>query len=220
MQRKSRGVLLALVAVFAMSAVTAAAASATTPEFKPVPAKKKFTAKSGTVYTEWDATTMTCAKSATTGEITGARTVGNVVIVYTGCEANHEGAACPVASEGAKTGEIVTKALNGELGTTKVGDKVGLRLKPATKTTWFRFAEGGGRCFGPEALYGSAAGEISLAKGVEHKLTFLSSGGEEQIGEITLDSGELEKPLLTVEDSIFSMTIGDTLTFEEAVEVT
>jgi hypothetical protein len=229
MQRKSRGVLLALVAVFAMSAVTAAAASATTPEFKPVPAKKKFTATGGEARLEDKGLQyeITCTNSSASGEVTGARTVGGVVLVLTGCTGRGElGSGCPITTVGAKAGEIVTGALGGELGTvakTQASSGVGLRFKrPEGKKTIFTIEES--RCVGEEAAFsGSIAAEVSVVgkKQTTNKLAFaLNSSSGQAIEEITLDSGELEKPAFEDFASRVTLKNTDELTFEEALEVT
>jgi hypothetical protein len=223
MQRKSRGVLLALIAVFAMSAVTAAAASATTPEFKPVPTKKKFTGTSGTLVWTWDngAEKITCSKGSTTGAITGARTVGGVVLVYTGCKSSSATKSnCPINSKGAKAEEIVTEPLAGELGTSvKNSAVVVLRLKAETATKWFTALENA--CTSRAAWTGSVAPEVSsLSKGTVHGLVLATVGGKQAITEIKLDSGELEEPELVTYASSVATETKDSLTFEEAVEIT
>jgi hypothetical protein len=223
MQRKARGVLLALVAVLAMSAVTAAAASATTPEFKPVPAKKKFTSSTGAVDSTWlGGEHLSCAKSTSTGTITGATTIGDVVEVFTGCtNTSASGEKCSVKSTAGKAGEVITYALKGELGTISTGFKVGLMLEPETGKKYITFAENG-KCMPASNLSGTIAGVVEPigSKQLTHKLTFGSTGGNENIREITLDSGILERPELTMWGGDVTMETTDTLTFEEAVEIT
>jgi hypothetical protein len=225
MQFKAKSVLLALVAVFAVSAVAVASASATTPEFKPVPAKKKFTGTSGTI--QWDAPGVreyiTCASSSLTGELTGARTVGGVVLVATGCKgsSNEEITWCPVGSEGAKSGEIVSKALAGELGTvakSEAASGVGLLLKRETKKEWFAFV---GSCIQEAAVSGTVAAEVAVigSKLATNKLVFPEDGSH-TISTITLDSGKVEKPELQAGDAAFGTFGKDEVKFEEALEVT
>jgi hypothetical protein len=213
MQRKSRGVLLALVAVFAMSAVTAAAASATTPEFKPVPTKKKFTATGGAMSMEFYGIGLKyeCTKSTATGEVTGAHTLGNIVTTFTGCKS--EGAA--IHSKGAKEGEIVTAALGGELGTVKKSGTTGFLVGGKCCTTkWADILSSSGGNYG--TIYGSVAAEVSgLKSSKTHKLYFTSS-----ITEITLDSGIVAEPELETDVAAGTFDTTDELTFEEALEVT
>jgi hypothetical protein len=71
-----------------------------------------------------------CSGISATGEYTGAKTVGNVGVKFTGCEMNEE-VAC--ASAAASAGEIVTNTLSGGLGIIKaeglaVNDTVGISL--------------------------------------------------------------------------------------------
>jgi hypothetical protein len=227
MQLKTRGVLLALVAVFAMSAVTAAAASAALPEFKPVPTKKKFTATSGEVVLN-DAgrnEIFECSKSSTTGEIIGARTVGHVVEVLTGClGGNPNEKLCPVNSKGAKAEEIVTKPLAGELGTvakTEASSEVGLLLHAESKTSQAWYSQEG-KCIISAVVEGSLAGAIGAptSKSVKHELAFHVVSGKQGIREIKLDSGTLEDPALEYGASTETYEASSsTLTFEEAVEI-
>jgi hypothetical protein len=222
MRFKARGLLLALVAVLAMSAVTAAAASATTPEFKPVPAKKKFTGASGALVWEWGegSEKIACSKGSTTGEITSARNVGDVVMAFTGCKSSSATKSnCPINSKGAKAEEIVTAPLTGELGTLTVGSKVGLRIEGSPKK-WFTAVENA--CTWEAAWTGSVAAEVGSigVKQTTSKLVFSGSKGQQGITEIKLDSGVVEKPELVTFSAGVSTATTDTLTFEEPVEVT
>jgi hypothetical protein len=222
MQRKSRGVLLALVAVFAMSAVTAAAASAVKPEFKPVPAKKKFTGKAPSYTWEHGGQKIECTESSLAGELTGAQTVGKVVITWSGCRSITGVEQYPVNSEGAKAGEIVTKPLSGELGTVAKSEAesgVGLRFKPESKKNWFVLQERNG--YEP-VFAGTLAAELSgLSLSTKHTL-FPRKGKSEgmKIKEITLDSGVVEKPRFEAGGKEVSLETDYQLTFEEPVEIT
>jgi hypothetical protein len=226
MQRKARGVFLAFVAVFAMSAVTAAAASATTPEFKPVPTKKKFTSNGGALKMTWDngVWLLECAKSSSTGEVTGSTTIGKVVVTLTGCKGsiNSGSSYSSVSSKGAKAGEIVTVPLAGELGTvasTEAASGVGLMLKPETGKALFRFAEG---AFGEEVVSGSVASEVAQVgkDQTTNELAFKLVEGHDAIGKIKLDSGLTETPALAMGSSRGTILWTDGLSFEEALEVT
>jgi hypothetical protein len=220
MQRRSRGVLLALVAVFAMSAVTAAAASATTPEFKPVPAKKKFTATGGSMAASWDngEEILECTASSSAGEITGARTLGKVTMVLTGCKGRIAGdPSCPVYSEGAKSGEIVTKSLSAELGTVATSEApsgVGLRYKPETGK---EFSSLEGTCVVAGAIGGAIAEEVAQV-GVKQTTNKFNWGTK--LKEIKLDSGTAEKPHLSIGAAYMEVAANESVKFEEAVEVT
>jgi hypothetical protein len=224
MRFKTRGVFLALVAVFAMSAVAATAASAVKPEFTPVPAKKKFTVTGGTSSWTWGAPSITCAKTSATGEIVSAETVGNVIIVYSGCKSSSgAGTNCPANSVGAKAEEIVTKPLTAELGTiSNTGSSgVGLLLGQLTPkwTKWFTLEKN--KCTVEETFGGDLAAEYSgLGKQATHKLLFRPGTTGEKIKEIALDSGLVEKPEFEVFGAWVSIEAEDELKFEEPVEIT
>jgi hypothetical protein len=226
---KSRA-LFALLAVLVVSAVTVSAASAaTTPEFSPVPAKKKFTASSSGVTAEWSGGAQyVCSKSSTSGEVTGARTVGDVLIVWGGCMGKeHAGAECSVHSEGAKAGEIVFKPMGGELGTvasTEAKSGVGLMLQREV-----REKEKGkglfaleGTCLTTGAFSGSFAGEVTVvgSKVTVNDLSFQAPGTHQEIRKITLDSGTKAEPEFVMGGGLIHFEWLDELGFEEALEVT
>jgi hypothetical protein len=231
MRLHSRGVLLTIVAVVAMSVVTAASASAALPEFKPVPTKKKLTSTSGQVtwHIVGSGVSFTCAGSTASGEVTGARTVGGLVLKYTGCLVEGgTGQKCEVNSGGAKKGEIVTKALKGELGTVKTSEAasgVGLFVvanENKVPRTWATIA--GNACEPESVIGGSVAAEVATIgkKQVTNKLVFSKSanGVGEQIKTITLDSGVLEEPALSYLSVTLTTASTDELKFEEALEIT
>jgi hypothetical protein len=107
-------------------------------EWLPGVEKKKFTTK----ITEGAATLETvkgskvvCKTETSTGEYTGTKTVGGVVLILTGCE--RLGEKC--SSAGAAGGEIVTKSLEGVLGIEKLGvtnatNRIAFDLFPVGKT--------------------------------------------------------------------------------------
>jgi len=195
------------------------------PEFKPVPAKKKFTSTSGEVV--WKASTLTvaCSKSTASGEFTGASTVGKVVIKYTGCELERE---CPLRSTNTTNeGEIVTNALKGELGTVKTTEAasgVGLLLEPATGKVISTTAKPGGNCTEwPEtALEGALTGEVATVgkKQATNKLVFGVKSGTQDIKEITVKSGTKSPKFSGWGFISITDEASDELAFEEALEVT
>ena len=63
--------------------------------------------------------TVKCSAQTGVGEYTGAKSVGNVVMTFTGCEFS----AAKCASAGAAEGEVVTKTLEGVIGIEKAGTK-------------------------------------------------------------------------------------------------
>jgi hypothetical protein len=136
---------LCLIAVFALSAIASATASAAAPEFlnakKEVPLKAKFTAETGAyTFNVEKEIVITCAANTYSGEITGAKTVGGIKLILTGCKASEKkGTPCTIHSAGAKAGEIVTSALKGTLGKVAKAEapsEVGEALLPAVGNTW------------------------------------------------------------------------------------
>jgi hypothetical protein len=224
MQLKSRGLLLALVAVFAMSAVAVASASAALPEFKPIPTKKKFTSTSGKVIFQMaGATRIECAASTTTGEFTGAQTLGKTIIKFTGCKIpNAGGGGCEVDSikPSGKNGEFVTNALKGELGTLEKSvapSEVGLLLEPETgNKTWFVLENN--TCIGESNIAGKLAPEVVTVgkKQLTNSLAFKNPKGGTEI----FVKGAWKKAELNISGSYLGMETTDALTFEEALEVT
>ncbi len=86
-----------------------------------------------------------CSGISATGEYTGAKTVGNITVKFTGCERNSEEVSCQ--SPGASTGEIVSDTLSGALGIIKeeglpVNNTVGISLEGASGETVTEFACG------------------------------------------------------------------------------
>jgi hypothetical protein len=108
---------LALVAVFAMSAIATAAASAA--EMTPFP--NKFTAKSGaSTFETKSGEKVKCSADSGTGEVTSA-TKDTATIKFTGCEAF--GFKCK--SAGAASGEIVLKVTSELVDIMKANKEVG-----------------------------------------------------------------------------------------------
>jgi hypothetical protein len=189
--------------------------SAVASEFKPFPAKRKFTASGGKVSVSMSlGQTLECAANSSAGEITGGRTLGKVTMVLTGCKGKSgSGSSCPVYSEGAKEGEIVTKSLSAELGTL-VPSGVGLMYKPEKGKEWLTLE---GSCVSAGSVGGTIAQEVSPV-GVKQSTSKFSWS---EIKEIKLDSGTTEKPRLTFFSGTFEIeAAASTVTFEEAVEVT
>jgi hypothetical protein len=184
------------------------------PEFKPLPTKRKFTSTGGATDMTRSAGyyKMDCTASSSSGEITGARTLGKVTMVLTGCKGRYGTVECAIQSEGAKEGEIVTKLLSAELGTI-VPSGVGVMYKPETGKNWFTLQG----CLGESVVTGTMAQEVELfAKGLTHSFDWSS----ESLKEIKLDSGTLEKPRLTTDAELIEGENSSTLKFEEEVEIT
>ncbi len=219
-----RSTLLALVAVFALGAVVASAASAAEPEFKPMPAKKKFTSTGGAVTFKEGGNTITCSSSTTSGEITGVSTIGKLVVTYKKCEAFLPKGKCSFHSPGRVAGEIVTNALKGELGTVSTKEAasgVGVLLLPETGQTWAMIES---PCAEPEStpLTGRLAGEVTPIgkKQTSMNIVFSAPGGVQGIKEMTIAGKKAEVPSLKMYGTSATEEMTDALTFEEALEVT
>jgi hypothetical protein len=90
-----------------------------------------FTASSGAVTIQGEVRLFTCKASTEEGQITGAKTVGKVLVKLTGCKEPGFNSECN--SGVLKAGEIQLNELTGELGyTNKATKAVGLDLKPAS----------------------------------------------------------------------------------------
>ena len=137
---RMRTLIMAFVAVLAMSAVAAASASAALPEFSKT--KVKVTGKSGAGTLETvTGTKVTCTGGTSSGEITAEKTVSKTLVIFTGCASS--GFKC--STSGAASGELKTKELTGTLGyLTKSTKEVGLDLKPASGTEFIEFECAGG----------------------------------------------------------------------------
>jgi len=192
-------------------------------EFNPLPTKRKFTSTSG--ESVWDAggEIITCTKGTISGEVTSVTTLGNVFVKYTGCTLKTtSGYDCPVKSGSAgNSEEVITYRLKGQLGAIvkASGSKVGLWLTAEEGKSWTELE---GSCAVDGVVNGSLAGEVEeLGKQTEHGLNYGVTGGKQNITELTLESGTLEKPRLSWV-GISGMTIEQDLSmkFEEAFEIT
>lgn len=224
MRFKARGVFLALVAVFAMSAVAASAASAAEPEFKPG-TKQAFTGAGGALKLEHTLSEekVTCSKTASTGEITGASTVA-LKMTFTGCKGEAGSKTCTVHSKGAKEGEIVTEALKGELGevaTKEATSGVGLFISSeAEKETFWKWE---GTCFATgNVAKGNIAAEVTPVETSTKtiKLVFAGSKGKQPIEKIIVKGRERKPEFTMLELVSASWHMTEELTFASLVEVT
>ncbi len=105
-------------------------------EWEPGAVKKKFTGVGGVGTLETvNRATVTCKVEKSTGEITSGKTVGNIDVIFTGCES--AGFKCTTA--GAKEGEIATNLLAGSLVWEKFGKKVAIDLVPQSTELFVEF---------------------------------------------------------------------------------
>jgi hypothetical protein len=220
----SRLVGLIVMAVLALNLMAVAVASAAAPEFTPA-TEQTFTGESGTGALETASTAaITCTSDTSVGKVTGAKTVGSVVVTFHGCESK-EGSGCTVQSSSATPGLITTNLLKGELGsvkTTEAASGAGLLLEPASGTA-FVTLEGTCLLVSPSPVTGTVAGEATpLNKGAtkDGKLVFIGSKGKQKIKEINV-LGTVKKPVLKALGILESSeTTNELVLYEVAVEVT
>jgi hypothetical protein len=218
---------LALMAILAVSAVVASAAFAAGPEFKPS-TKQVFNTTSGTSTLVGDngAETVTCTADSSKGEITGAMSVGKVVVHFTGCKSTGSGGSgCTIKSiNGAPAaGEIVTNTLKGELGTVKTTEAasgVALDLEPESGKIFTELEKT--TCTKETKVTGSIAGEASPlnAKQTTGKLIFTTKSGKQAIAAVNLLGAVVMEPELVAYTSTATETTNEAITFTSAVEVT
>jgi len=170
-----------------------------------------------------------CKKSKSTGEITGNTTVGNVVVTFEECEAEviATKVKCKVHSPVLGAPEtITTNKLHGELGTTTVGTLVGEALAPETPET---FVEIEGTCITKTKVTGSVIGEVTPINTLQTtgKLIFRTEPAKSTKQQIKKCTGGTVIILCNGESDILAAFGGtsaiestDTITFEEAIEVT
>lgn len=219
----ARLVGLAFAAVLAVSAVVATAASAALPEFKPS-TKQSFTTTSGTSTLAGGGNEVVCTADSSTGEITGATSVGSVIVKFTGCKSSGSGGSgCAQKSVGASgTEEIVTTTLNGLLGTVKSAEaasETGLYLAPASGKKFTTLA--GTTCTPESAVTGTIAGEVTPKKVSQTtgKLIFTASNKKEKIKAIGIPTGEVSPELVAFSETATEST-SEEVKFTKAVEVT
>lgn len=209
-------VVPALVAVFAMSAFASAAAYAAAPEFKGAEGKEAkgttFEATSGASKLE-GLETIECKEGTSKGEITGATTVGKVVVTYTGCKKGTK----ECKSKGAKSEEIKTTDLKGQLGEvepSEAASEVGENLEPESGT---EFTSVESCTTLSTKVTGSIIGEVEpIGKlGTEGKLIYKESSTKQKIKKFK--SGK-EDTLTAITSSGLEAT--NTVKFSKEIEVT
>src|SRR4029077_14010758 len=230
MRSMFRSVLVALVAVFAIAAITAGEASAAAPEFVTGSFPLSYSGSSGevtfqTVEKSKSSVTIHCSASSETGEIDEAFSFKSLVkahVHYTGCKSAGVGAATCTTS-GAVAGEIITKALEAQLVyTSKAAKEVGLVFKP--ETTGGAVAEFScGALIGKVTLSGAVV--TKLASGQLHKAkTSFAWDYRQKAGVQEPTAYEEGSTKVSVFLTLSSLQAGEeateTLSFGSAVEIT
>jgi hypothetical protein len=192
-------------------------------EFKPGTKQTiKGDSGSATLENSLGTESVSCTSDNSNGEITGPRTIGAVVIVFSGCRGLGSAGKCTAKSTSAKGGEIVTATLKGELGTVKTSEAasgVGLLLLPASGTSFTTIE---GTCLTAATVSGDVAGEVNPTFTTTKSLNVLLLGkaGMQGIKAINL-LGRVEKPSLTAFAGLVAASENTTevLLFTTAVEV-
>jgi len=214
------GLAIALCAAISLTIVSSAFAVA---EFKPVPEKRSFETKSGQSILAAGSARVTCSTATSTGEITGSKTVGKVLVVFRGCtSAGYGGSGCPVESAGAKSGEVRTNPLKGELGivaAVEASSQRALVLSPETGKK-FSYVEGN-PCTEEVTVYGSVAGEVESVdiKSVRNGLVFKAADGQQVIKKVKVAAGE-DHPELEAFGTTATESTDEEWDVREEIEIT
>jgi hypothetical protein len=175
-------------------------ASASPPEFSPG-TLNIFTGEGSTSTLETSSGTIVeCLTSLSIGEITGPKTVGNLVVTFHNC--NGEKGGCSLKSDsGPNASLIIINKMDGELGSvkpTEAASGVGLLILP-TAGTVFVTLEGSCLPLSPTPVDGSIVAEVTPVNGSsskDGKRIFLGSPkGKQKIKEIIV-LGRTVKPTL------------------------
>jgi Regulator of chromosome condensation (RCC1) repeat/IPT/TIG domain len=161
---------------------------------------------------------LTCTGETSTGSITGAKAVGNVVVKFTGCVSGTK----KCTTVGLAEGELETKTLEGVLGIERITVKEGketrhvaLDLYPVGKTGAFLEYTCTGSA--PATLSGSILAPVTTDKMLTTAtLKFTATAGKQK-PEAFL-GGEKDVLTNTLNEQV-GLTVGSTQTNEEAVEV-
>jgi hypothetical protein len=161
---------------------------------------------------------VTCTGESSTGEITGAKAVGNVMIRFTGCESL--GGKC--TTEGAAEGELQSATLEGALGVEKTSEKAGketvhaaLALYPLGRSG--PFLEYTCTTSGLTVLDGSVIAPVASGKTLKTTSFKLAASAGKQKPEAF--EGGLREVLTNSLSEQVGISLTATQTNEEAVEV-
>ncbi len=225
----ARLVGVALIAVFALSAMIAATASATVPTFTLPITNRAFTAKSGTsvLRTPSEKDVVTCATSSAPGTIVNDNEV-STTITFSTCSLE-EGAngPCTVKSVGASGSSIVTNTLAGLLAESKnpAGGHAAILFVPTGSHVFTTFSPTSSPCKTPTtAVEGSVAGLISPTGKKQTtgliSLAPVSAEGGQGVTEVQTATKTVKSKLTSFGAAVSTQEQSATVTYAEAVEVT
>jgi Tfp pilus assembly major pilin PilA len=214
-----------ILAVICVIGVVLAPAALAEPEFAPS-TKQTISGRGGSsLLSDSAGASIQCEQDTSTAEITGAKTVGGMVVLFTGCfgKTSESESACTVKSASAKNaGEIDTLTLKGLLGLVAKAEAlsgVGLLLEPTTGHSWFTVAKA--TCATEAAVEGSVAGEITgvIEGGLAAEVNFVGSSGKQTIKKITVPAGEKEPELKAFGTAKASEDATDVLGVAKEIEI-
>lgn len=184
---------LALMAMLVLSGIAAASASATQPKASGAPATFSGTGGAGKLETVEPTHTVSCTGNTSAGEINSETSVKGVRVIFTGCTASGPfGINLTCTSAGAKSGEIQTVPLKGELVYLVSGSsRAGMDLKPESGSTFASFTCTGFLVSENISVAGSVIGEITPVNTATNKftLTFKQSKGIQEFQSYLNPSG-------------------------------
>lgn len=182
-----------------------------------------FTSTSTTDHLVAGSNKINCTKDSDEGLIGGKKSVGELLITFSGCKLELFGIECK--SKGAKPEEIMTVKLRGTFGYINKSTKlVGIKLEPESGT---EFTQGEVECVGTKVkVTGSLIGVVSPVNTKSTSGTIeLTASGSKQAHEL-IEIGEKDETGVKLKASLngepameASEETTDTLTFEEAVEL-
>jgi hypothetical protein len=221
MRRIKLGVLLAA-ALFVVGVLSASSASAALPEMKnsagKVPTGVKFTSTDTNpeLKSPGIGITIKCKEETGSGKITGAKTVGEVHVKYTSCEAG----TCGTAQSGTEAGVIETNTLSGTLGYVNENKaKVGEKLKPASGVEFakVKFSNETFPC-AATAISGAVIGEALPLNtlSTSGELLFTETEGKQTIQRLEGETSNQHLTAFGVESTLIS---SESITFGEAVKL-
>jgi hypothetical protein len=219
---------LALVAIFAMSAILASTASAF-PQILVLPSSSTFKSDSGPGTLKAGNETVFCTADSNTGEITSMDRFGRVLVKFTGCRVKEEAGkkeTCTIKSVGAGAGEIVTTLLAGLLGSVKSAEatsEVGDLLEPESGVVFVTLAAPGAPCGDviETSVEGGIAGEVTPIRALQStgKLIFALSSSKQKIKEITTLTKENNPKLTAYGIATSTLQTEDLLLFTGSIEI-
>ncbi len=160
-------------------------------------------AETSVTFESVTAAKLTCEGMTASGEFSKTRSVGGVVMHFTGCK--YEGSSCSTA--GAASGEVVTTTLEGGVGfVEKASNNLGIQLAPASGETWFTATCGENSI----AIKGGVIGVFNPANKTTSSFTlrFKQTAGKQKITEFEEEGAPKESLKMSINGSFIWLTAG------------